>query len=94
MRPVSAKGAATPPLPERADDARVEHLSKLIRTAVSRNPSTTAFIDGPAEWCNGSPIATDLGYRWDGVHVYKPGAALIFTTIAPQLEALATPRSR
>ena len=76
MRPVAAKGAATPPLPERADDARVAHLSALMRAAVERNPQTTAFVGGPAQWCNGSAVATDVGYRWDGVHVYKPGAAL------------------
>ena len=34
------------------------------------------MIDGPDEWCNDEAIATDLGYRWDGVHVYKPGANL------------------
>ena len=25
------------------------------------------------------------GYRWDGVHVYVPGANLIYTTVAPAL---------
>lgn len=89
MRPVSAKGAATPPLPERADDARVTHLSELMRTAVQRNPQAAAFVTGPPEWCNGSPIATDLNYRWDGVHVYKPGANLVFQAIAAQLGQLA-----
>ncbi len=47
------------------------------------------MIDGPDEWCNDETIATDLGYRWDGVHVYKPGANLIYTAIAPQLLQLA-----
>jgi peptidoglycan/LPS O-acetylase OafA/YrhL len=89
MRPVSAKGAATPPLPERADDARAHHLSELFRRAVAHNPQTALFVSGPAQWCNGSAVATDLGYRWDGVHVYKPGANLIFETIAPQLQQLA-----
>ena len=49
-----------------------------------RRPApTSTFVDGPAEWCNDETIATDLGYRWDGVHVYKPGAKLIYETIAP-----------
>ena len=43
---------------------------------------------GPTEWCNDPAIATDLGYRWDGVHVYKPGAKLIYETIAPALLAI------
>jgi lysophospholipase L1-like esterase len=88
MRPVSAKGAATPPLPERADDGRVQHLSSLLRRAAQANPSSTTFISGPPEWCNGSPIASDLSFRWDGVHVYKPGANLIFQAITAQLTAL------
>ncbi|MEO5723162.1 MAG: hypothetical protein ABIQ39_13995, partial [Ilumatobacteraceae bacterium] len=88
MRPVNAKGAATPPLPERADDNRANHLSALFRQAVARNPATTAYITGPAEWCNGSKIASDTGYRWDGVHVYKPGANLIYTTVLGQLQQL------
>jgi hypothetical protein len=46
-------------------------------------------IEGPDEWCNDETIATDVGYRWDGVHVYKPGANLIYSTIAPQLLQLA-----
>ena len=65
------------------------HLSALLRTAAERNPATTSFVTGPPEWCNGSPIASDLNYRWDGVHVYKPGANLIFQAVTPQLEALA-----
>ncbi|MFT3851677.1 MAG: acyltransferase family protein [Ilumatobacteraceae bacterium] len=88
MRPVDAEGAATPPLPERADDSRVAHLSSLMRTAVRRNSGVAAFVTGPPEWCDGSPIATDPGYRWDGVHVYKPGAALVFQTVVPQLTSL------
>ena len=35
-------------------------------------------------------MATDVGMRWDGVHVYKPGAKLIFDTIAPALLAMLT----
>ena len=89
MRPIAAKGAATPPLPERADDARAAHLSELLRTAAARNPGVASFVSGPAQWCNGSPIATDVGYRWDGVHVYKPGANLIFQAVTAQLQAIA-----
>jgi hypothetical protein len=46
------------------------------------------FISGPSEWCDDQAIATDLGYRWDGVHYYRPGAKLVFETIAPQLLAI------
>ena len=46
------------------------------------------FVDGPTEWCNDPAVATDLAYRWDGVHVWKPGSNLIFETIAPELLAL------
>jgi peptidoglycan/LPS O-acetylase OafA/YrhL len=88
MRPVEASGAAVPPLPERGNDERVGHLNDLLRQAATANASTTAFVAGPIEWCNDPAIATDLGYRWDGVHVYKPGAKLVFETIAPALAAI------
>lgn len=87
MRPVEADGAGVPPLPERADDARVAHVNELLRAVAEARPEVT-FVPGPTEWCNDPAIATDLGYRWDGVHVYKPGANLIYETIAPTLLTL------
>jgi lysophospholipase L1-like esterase len=90
MRPKDVKGAGVPALPERADDARVAHLNDLLRQVAAADPANVSFVSGPTEWCNDQAIATDLGYRWDGVHVYKPGAKLIYETIAPAL--LAIPR--
>jgi hypothetical protein len=46
------------------------------------------FVEGPDEWCDDETVATDVGMRWDGVHVYRPGAALVFTAIVPALLAL------
>jgi hypothetical protein len=88
MRPISVEGAAVPPLPERADDARVAHVNELFRSVAAANSATTTFVEGPAGWCDDEAVATDVGLRWDGVHVYKPGAKLIFETIAPALLAL------
>lgn len=85
MRPVDAEGAGVPALPERGDDERVDHVNDLWRQVAEQNPDDVTFVEGPAEWCDDQEIATDLGYRWDGVHVYQPGANLIFTTIAPDL---------
>jgi hypothetical protein len=87
MRPISAKGAAVPPLPERGDDQRVAHVNALWRSVAAANPSTTTFVAGPP-WCRDEQMATDVGMRWDGVHVYKPGAKAVFDTIAPALLAL------
>ena len=87
MRPISVEGAAVPPLPERADDTRVAHVNDVFRDVAAANASTTTFVDGP-DWCADEELATDTGMRWDGVHVYKPGAKLIFDTIAPALSAL------
>jgi hypothetical protein len=84
MRPVAAEGAGVPPLPERGDDGRVAHVNELLRTVADARDDTT-FVAGPTEWCNDETIATDLGHRWDGVHVYKPGANLVYETIAPTL---------
>ena len=52
------------------------------------NPDTVTFVSGPTEWCDDEDVSSDVGYRWDGVHVYTPGANLIYTTIAPALLTL------
>ena len=90
MRPQDVDGAGVRALPERGDDARVAHVSDLLRqTAASYQSPRVEFIDGPDEWCTDEEIASDLGYRWDGVHVYKPGANLIYTTVVPDLLRIA-----
>ncbi len=90
MRPQDVEGAGVRALPERGDDARVAHVNDLLRqSAASYDTPRVEFVEGPDQWCNDEAIATDLGYRWDGVHVYKPGANLIYTTIAPDLLRLA-----
>jgi peptidoglycan/LPS O-acetylase OafA/YrhL len=88
MRPKDVEGAGIPPLPERGDDNRTRHLNELLKQVAAENADTTAFVNGPREWCTSEIIANDLGYRWDGVHVYKPGAKLIMDTIAGSLLAL------
>ncbi len=85
MRPTDVKGAGVPALPERGEDARVVHLNDLLRQVAADQPETVTFVPGPAQWCSDENIATDLGYRWDGVHVYVPGANLIYITIAQSL---------
>jgi peptidoglycan/LPS O-acetylase OafA/YrhL len=90
MRPQDVEGAGVRALPERGDDARVAHVNELLRqTAASYQSPRVEFVDGPDEWCADEAIASDLGYRWDGVHVYKPGANLIYTAVAPDLLRLA-----
>ena len=85
MRPTSVEGAAVPPLPERGDDDRVAHLNELLRAAAAANPQDVVFVEGPSEWCDDEAIATDPAFRWDGVHVYKPGAELVYETISSAL---------
>jgi len=88
MRPVDSKGGPVPALKERGDDLRTGHLNELIKNVVDEYPSQVYFIEGPREWCNSAKISSSLSYRWDGVHVYKPGAKLIFETIADDLLAI------
>ena len=45
MRPISVEGAAVPPLPERADDARVAHVNDVLRDVAAANAATTTFVD-------------------------------------------------
>ena len=79
------------PMAERANDAGGAHLNDMMRRIAASYQSGVQFVDGPDEWCSDSPIATDLSYRYDGVHVYRPGAKLIFETIAEQLLRIPTP---
>ena len=67
--------------------AWVAHLNDLLRSTAAANPATTVFVTGPPEYCT-EPIASDLAYRWDGVHAFKPGAKLTFEAIAGQLLAI------
>ncbi len=85
MHPIHAAGAAVPPLPERGEAWRTVHVNQLLRRVAAANPGQATFLPGPQEWCSNPVIATDTSYRWDGVHVYKPGAKLIFETIAANL---------
>ena len=85
MRPVDSKGGPVPALKERGDDLRTKHLNELIKNVVDEYPSQVYFVEGPTEWCNSAKISSSLSYRWDGVHVYKPGAKLILETIADDL---------
>ena len=89
MRPVDVDGAGVPALPERGDDARVAHLNSVLAGYAEATDGVT-FVEGPDAWCADETIATDLDYRWDGVHVYRPGAKLIIETVAPALLGLAT----
>jgi hypothetical protein len=88
MRPKDVKGAGVPALAERGNDQRVAHVNDLLRKVAAANPVTTVFVSGPQQYCTDPSIATSLAYRWDGVHAYKPGAELTFSTIAPALLSL------
>ena len=70
--------AHRPPQPPAAPDRQQRPGPRHVR------PRARGVVQGPA-------IATDLGYRWDGVHDYRPGAKLVFETIAPALVALPQP---
>lgn len=85
MRPVDSKGGPVPALPQRGDDARTRHLNDLLRDIAAPEDDGVFFVSGPTEWCTDPTISTSLSYRWDGVHAYKPGAKLIFETIAPAI---------
>ena len=85
MRPVESKGGPVPPLPQRGDDTRTGHLNALMREVAAPENDGVYFVNGPKEWCSDPKVATSLSYRWDGVHVYKPGAKLILESIAPAI---------
>jgi hypothetical protein len=72
-------------LPERSQDARTAHLNDLLRATATADPQHVFFVTGPSQWCGDASVATDLAYRWDGVHYYRPGAKLVFDSITPAL---------
>ena len=82
MRPVDSSGGPVPALPQRGDDTRTRHLNDLMREIAAPENDGVFFVSGPMEWCSDPKISTSLSYRWDGVHAYKPGAKLVFETIA------------
>ena len=84
MRP-SAPSGPVPPLPQRGEDKRTQHLNTLLREFAEPDNDGVYFVQGPREWCNNKAISTSTSYRWDGVHVYKPGAKLILESIASAL---------
>jgi hypothetical protein len=84
-------GGGLTALPERGDVERTSHLNQLLRQAAAADPAHITFVTGPTQWCDDPAIATDLAYRWDGVHYYRPGAKLVFDTITPQLLAIPAP---
>lgn len=94
MRPVESKGGPVPPLPQRGDDTRTGHLNQLMREVAAPENDGVYFISGPKEWCSDPKVANSLSYRWDGVHVYKPGAKLILESIAPALLQIPVTRTK
>ena len=94
MRPVESKGGPVPPLPQRGDDSRTGHLNALMREVAAPENDGVYFVSGPKEWCTDPKVANSLSYRWDGVHVYKPGAKLILESIAPTLLQIPVTRTK
>ena len=88
-RPIAAGGL--PLLPERGDDNRTRHVTSLLQHAAAQDPQRVFMIHPPAAFCHNQSIATNTAYRWDGTHYYKPGAALVFKVITPQLLAIPQP---
>jgi peptidoglycan/LPS O-acetylase OafA/YrhL/lysophospholipase L1-like esterase len=94
MRPVESKGGPVPPLPQRGDDTRTGRLNALMREVAAPENDGVYFVNGPKEWCSDPKVSNSLSYRWDGVHVYKPGAKLILESIAPALLQIPVTRTK
>ncbi len=86
-RPIPEKGSGY--WPERGDDVRTRHINDLLRAMAATDPAHIFTVDPPAQFCGA--LAANRSYRWDGLHYYKPGAALYFQTVIPQLLAIPGP---
>jgi hypothetical protein len=65
-------------------DARTEHVNDLLRAAAASFPTGVYTIQPPDDFCK-EPIASDRGYRPDGMHYTPKGAALYFQAMLPQI---------
>jgi peptidoglycan/LPS O-acetylase OafA/YrhL len=88
-QPISAGGLQA--LPERGERARTQHVNTLLRAAARAEPGNVFVVQSPREFCTDPSVVGNTAYRWDGVHFYKPGAALEFRTIGPELLAIPQP---
>jgi hypothetical protein len=88
-RPIPEPGSGY--WPERGDDWRTRHVNALLTAYLRANagtgPGTLAALYPPGAFCTDPSIASNVDYRWDGLHYYKPGSALYFETAIPQLLA-------
>jgi hypothetical protein len=74
--------------PERGDDQRTRHVNTLLRAAAAADPGRVFLVEPPSAFCSDPAIGANVRYRWDGVHYYRPGAKLYFTSVTPQLLAI------
>jgi peptidoglycan/LPS O-acetylase OafA/YrhL len=88
-RPIPEPGSGY--WPERGDDWRTRHVNTLLTAYVQAHAGagsgTLETLQPPSAFCTDPAIAANTDYRWDGLHYYKPGSALYFQTIIPQLLA-------
>jgi peptidoglycan/LPS O-acetylase OafA/YrhL len=77
--------------PERGDDTRTRHVNTLLTAAAKAHPTYVTTIAPPHQFCDDPKIESNLSYRWDGVHYYKPGALLYLTAVIPELLAILKP---
>jgi peptidoglycan/LPS O-acetylase OafA/YrhL len=85
-RPVRASAGFWP---ERGDDTRSRHFNELLKAAAAASPGDVSTVEPPVQFCTDPAIAASRDYRWDGVHYYRPGAALYFKAVIPQVQTLA-----
>ncbi len=85
-RPIAS--SAGPALPERGDDSRTRHVNTLLAAAAAADPAHVYAVTPPPQFCTDQKIATDVYYRWDGVHYGRLGSQLVFRAITPQLLAI------
>jgi peptidoglycan/LPS O-acetylase OafA/YrhL len=81
-RPIKASAGFWP---ERGDDSRTRHINTVLRAAAAAAPEQVFTVDPPGQFCTDPVISTSRSYRWDGVHYFRPGAALYFRAVIPQL---------
>jgi hypothetical protein len=74
--------------PERGDDERTRYVNDLLRRVADGEHVFT--VAPAAAFCTDPAVGDNTSNRYDGVHFLRPGAAIYFDAVVPQLLVLPT----
>jgi hypothetical protein len=86
--PSCPASARVPPTRDRGDDERTRYVNDLLRRVADGEHVFT--VAPAAAFCTDPAVGDNTSNRYDGVHFLRPGAAIYFDAVVPQLLVLPT----